>query len=497
MSTNQATMESTAGALGADLTTSINYTGRRMQGSKLKPSLCTIAILLLLWNLPAPSGLSVQAWHLFAIFATVIFAIIAKPLPMGALAILALAICTVTQTLTIEQALVGYGYKIIWLVLIAFLLAKGFIKTGLGKRIAYIFVYYLGKNTLGLGYGLMCTELILAPFVPSNTARGAGVIFPIVTALNKEYASDPKDGTANKIGAFLIKVAFHANLVTSAMFLTAMAANPLIVSFAAQFDVQITWLAWAKAAIVPGLINLMLLPIIIYKLSPPKLKHTPEARQFAKEQIHKMGPLSTAEWVMVGTFAMLIAMWIFGEMLNVDATVVAFLGLSVLLVTGVLTWDDILSEQNAWNTFIWLATLLTITNFLAKFGFMQWFGNYIQGGISGYSWLAAVLISVLVYFYSHYLFASLSAHVSSMYVPFVIVAVTVGAPVTLVVFLLAFLSSLSAAITHYGTGTSPVYFGAGYLSVSNWWRIGGLVGTFNLLIWITVGSLWWKIIGIW
>ncbi len=465
--------------------------------TQIPASIWITSLFLTLWFTPAPTGLDLKTWHLFAIFLTTIVSIVVNLLPMGALSILALATCCITKTLTITQALSAFSSNIIWLILLAFLLARGFIKTGLGARIAYYFVLNMGKSTLGLAYGLITTEFLLAPFTPSNTARGAGMVYPIVSALSEEYKSTPKDGTERKIGAYLMKVAYQTNVITSAMFLTATAGNPLIVSLAAKFGIDISWTTWAVAAIVPGALNLALLPWIVQFLYPAELKYTPEAPNFARQKLAEMGPLSKPEWIMLATFTMLLTLWVAGPTLGIDATVAALLGLSILLATNVLTWDDILKEANAWHTFIWLTTLLMMSGFLTEFGMMEWFGNNIQGWVSTMPWGIALGVICLIYFYTHYAFASITAHISSMFSAFAIVAIAAGAPPAMVILLLAFLSSLCAGITHYGTGTAPVYFGAGYITLKDWWRIGGLVSIINILIWGVAGSAWWKVMGLW
>lgn len=465
--------------------------------SKIHPLVWMAGLLLTLWYIPVPEGLTLKAWHLFAIFVTTIISIILNILPMGALAILALAICGITETLTIKQSLSAFSSNIVWLILLAFLLARGFIKTGLGARIAYYFVLHMGKSTLGLAYGLITTEFLLAPFTPSNTARGAGIVYPIVKALSEEYQSTPKDGTERKIGAYLMKLAYQTNVVTSAMFLTASAGNPLIVSLASKFGVEISWTTWALAALVPGLINLALLPWIMRFLYPPEIQHTPKAPQFAQQKLVEMGPLKKAEWIMLGTFGLLLSLWAVGSSFGIDPTVSAFLGLAILLATNVLNWDDILKEQNAWHTFIWLTTLLMMSSFLSEFGMIGWFGDHMQGWISHLNWVVAIGVISLIYFYTHYAFASITAHISSMYSAFAIVAIATGAPPMMVLLLLAFFSTLCAGITHYGTGTAPVYFGAEYITLKDWWRVGGIVSVFNITIWVVTGALWWKIIGLW
>jgi len=464
---------------------------------KIPPLFLVAALLTSLWFMPTPTGLSTQAWHLFAIFISTLIGIAINVLPMGALTIIALALCTITNTLTIKQALSGFSSHIVWLILAAFILARGFIKTGLGSRIAYYFVLHMGRSTLGLSYGLISTELLLAPFTPSNTARGAGIVYPIVSALAKEYGSCPKLGTERKIGGYLIKLAYQTNVITSAMFLTAMAGNPLIMSMASKMGVDITWTSWALAALVPGLLCLAILPIALYFFYPPEIKQTPEAPQFARKKLDEMGPMKTTEWIMLGTFGLLLTLWVIGGQWHIEATTTALVGLSILLITGVLTWDDVLKEHNAWHTFTWLTILLTMSTCLTEFGMMSWFSNHMQSFISSFHWILALGVIVAIYFYSHYSFASMTAHIGALYTPFALLSIAAGAPPVIAILFLSFFSSLCAGITHYGTGTGPVYFAAEYVKLKDWWRMGAIVSVINILIWVVTGPLWWKVIGLW
>jgi DASS family divalent anion:Na+ symporter len=244
------------------------------QGANIKSLAFVILLGSLLWFSPVPEGLTTQTWHLFAIFFATIVALIAKPLPMGAVAVLSIATATLTGTLTLQQSLSKFSSNIVWLIVTAFLLARGFIKTGLGSRIAYYFISVLGKKTIGLAYGLTTTEFLLAPFMPSNTARGAGIIYPIISSLNKEFDSNPEQGTERKIGSYLIKLLYQVNVVTSAMFLTATAPNPLICGLAQKHDIIITWGDWALAALVPGLCNLIVTIINVLFISSYYKKHS-------------------------------------------------------------------------------------------------------------------------------------------------------------------------------------------------------------------------------
>jgi DASS family divalent anion:Na+ symporter len=464
---------------------------------RLLPLLATLAVGVALWFVPPPAGVEIAAWHLFAIFVATIVGLILKPLPMGAVALMGMMATALTGTLTINETLSGFSNNVIWLIVLAFFIARGFIKTGLGSRIAYLFVRLLGKRTLGLSYGLIATDLVLAPAIPSNTARAGGVVFPILRSLAKAYGSDPEDGTERKIGAYLTTAAFQGTVITSAMFLTAMAANPLAAKLAADLGVEITWGGWALAALVPGLVSLAVIPYLLYKLYPPEIKETPEAAAMAKAELKKMGPMKRQEWIMLGAFVLLLVLWIFGTQLSVHSTTAALVGLAVLLLTNVLTWKDVQNETGAWDTLVWFAALVMMATFLNSLGLIPWFSEMMGGYVDGVPWLPAFLILSLVYFYSHYLFASNTAHVSAMYAAFLAVAIAVGTPPVLGALVLAFFSNLFSSMTHYGTGPAPVLFGAGYVDIGSWWKMGFIASVVNIVIWLGVGGLWWKVLGLW
>ncbi len=466
-------------------------------GASLVPTLITVAVGLIIWFIPPPEGVDIKAWHLLAIFVATILGIILKPLPMGAVAMLGMAATALTGTLSIGDTLSGFSNSVIWLIVFAFFIARGFIKTGLGARIAYLFVALLGKKTLGLSYGLIATDLILAPAIPSNTARAGGVIFPILKSLAMAYDSNPEDGTERKIGSFLTKTAFQGTVITSAMFLTAMAANPLAAQLAGDMGIEITWGGWAMAAIVPGLVSLLVIPLLIYKLYPPEIKETPGAAKMAKEKLAKMGKLKTSEWIMLGAFVGLLVLWIFGKALSINSTTAAMAGLGFLLFTGVLTWNDVRKEEGAWDTLVWFAALVMMATFLSKLGLIPWFSDAVGARMEGISWVPAFGILSLIYFYSHYLFASNTAHVSSMYAPFLAVALVVGTPPLLAALVLAFFSNLFSSMTHYGTGPAPVLFGSGYVDLGTWWKLGGIISVVNIVIWLGIGGVWWKVLGLW
>ncbi|MEC7840010.1 MAG: anion permease [Chlamydiota bacterium] len=457
----------------------------------------TLLVGLSIWITPPPQGVTVQAWHLFAIFVATIFGMIAKPLPMGAVAFSGLTVVVLSKTLPFATAFSGFSNQSVWLIVFAFFVARGFIKTGLGMRLSYLFVFLLGKSTLGLGYGVVVTDVLLAPAIPSSTARTGGVILPIIKALARAYDSKAYDPSSALMGTYLMKVAMQSTCVSSAMFLTAMAANPLIVDIASGFGIEITWGSWALAAIVPGLISSALMPWIVYKMYPPEIKQSPEAPNLARAKLAEMGPVSRNEWVMLGTFIMLIFMWMFAQNLDIKPAVSAMFGLVILLVTEVLTWDDIRKEEGAWETLVWFAILMMMATQLSQLGFTTWFSEVLVAQVHGFDWYVGFTVLSLTYLYSHYLFAGNLSHVGAMYATFLGVSLGLGTPPILAALVLGFFSSLFSGLTQYSCGPAAILFGAGYVRLATWWKVGFVMSVVNVIIWLGIGSLWWKLIGLW
>ncbi len=448
----------------------------------------------IIWISPVPEGVNPKAWHLFAIFVGAVLGIISKPFPMGVISLFALGAATITKTLTFDEAFNGFSNDIVWLIVFAFFIARGFISTGLGSRVAYKVMSVFGKHSLGLGYGLVATDLILAPVIPSMTARAGGVVYPILKALADIFTGRSHDP---KMGTFLTLAAFQGTTITSAMFLTSMAGNPLIARLARDNGIEISWANWAIAAIVPGLISLIVVPYVLYLLIAPTIRQTPHAKIMAAEKLSAMGPMQFKEWVMLATFALLLVLWVFGPLFKINATTAAILGLGILFVTGVLKWKDALEEHGAWDTFIWFSTLVTLASFLNKFGLAGWFSEWIVGHVSGLSWIVGFVVLSLIYFYTHYFFASNVAHIGAMYAPILIVSIALGTPPEFAALTLAFFSNLFGGLTHYGSGPAPILFGSGYVSVSEWWKMGFIVSVVNIFIWIVGGGIWWKVLGLW
>lgn len=488
----------------------------RMTPLKPVPSLIAIIITLIIWFvIPVPQGVTPNAWHLLALFVGTIAAIIGKAMPIGAISIVAIALVALTGVTNpgkpgaaLNDALSGFSNQLIWLIGISIMVSQSLNKTGLGARIGYYFISLFGKSTLGIAYALAFAETTLAPVTPSNTARGGGIIHPIMRSIADSFNSKPEPGSTEKIGRYLSLVNYNINPITSAMFITATAPNPLIVSFIMKGtdpSFEISWGMWAIAALAPALVSLILVPLVIYWLYPPEIKHTPNAQVFAKEKLSELGPVSLSEKITLSVFGLLLLLWagipafFLGSAWSVNPTTAAFIGLSVLLMTGVLSWDDLLKNKGAWDTVVWFAALVMMATFLGKLGLIGWLSQTVGGAIDnlGIGWIGGTILLVLVYVYSHYFFASTTAHITAMFAAFFTAGLALGAPPALLGLILAFSSSLMMSLTHYGTGTAPIIFGSGYATLGEWWKTGFILSVVNLIIWITVGGLWWKWLGYW
>ncbi|MBA3578791.1 MAG: anion permease [Gemmatimonadaceae bacterium] len=210
-----------------------------------------------------------------------------------------------------------------------------------------------------------------------------------------------------------------------------------------------------------------------------------------------MGPMSRAEWTMLVVFRGVAGLWMTMGLHGMHYTAIALLAICGLLLTDVLTWDDITSERAAWDIFVWYGGLVMMAGALSRSGLTRTFAELAAGMTVGWVWWAALGGLLLVYFYAHYGFASITAHATAMYIPFLVVILAAGAPPWVAVLSLAYYSNLCAGITHYGTTPGPILFGAGYVSQGTLWKLGLMASVPNILIFGLLGGLWWKLLGWW
>ena len=473
---------------------------------KVAAPIATAATLALI---SAPAGLAQHAWYFFAIFAGVIVALMFEPLPGGAIGFIGVTLVTVlaSQVLyspeelakpgfsaangALAWALSGFSNGTVWLIFGAFMFALGYEKTGLGRRIALVLVKRMGHRTLTLGYAVMAADTILAPFTPSNAARSGGTIYPVIRNLPALYDSKPNDPSARKIGSYLMWVAISATCVNSSLFLTAMAPNLLAVELVKKTaQVEISWTQWFLAFAPVGIPLLLLVPLLTYWLYPPEIKAGSEVPAWAERELDLMGGVSDKEMLLASFVVIALVLWMFGGN-YINATTVALVVICLMLVTGVFTWKDMMANSAAWNTLAWFATLVAMADGLNRVGFVRWFADAIAFRMHGFSPTVAIVGLVVIFFFSHYLFASLTAHATAMLTVTLAAGSTIpGVPVQKLGLLLCLTLGIMGILTPYGTGPSPVYYGSGYLPTADYWRLGAIFGLIFLGMFLLIGLPW-------
>jgi DASS family divalent anion:Na+ symporter len=446
---------------------------------------------------PRPAEISPAGWRLTGIFSGTIAGLMTQPIAGGALVLLAVTLAAILGGLTVQTALSGYGDPTVWLVMAAFFISRALIKTGLARRIALFFVRLVGSTSLGICYALSLSDMVLAGIIPSNAARSGGVILPIGRSIAELYGSQPGK-TAVLLGSFLMTSVYQNICVTAAMFYTGQASNPLAARIATEnFGFTVTWTGWLIAGIVPGLVSLAVVPLVVYRLNPPEIRRTPEAAAFARRELGAMGRMSGGEKFVFAVFLAVCGGWIATPWHGFDIAIPALLGSTALMLSGVLTWEDVKNERSAWDIFVWYGGLLMLGKALSDAGVTKAFANAVGGVFGNVGWMWLLAFALIIYFYAHYGFASITSHILAMYAPFGALLIARGAPAGLVAFSFACFTNLAAGLTNYGTTPSPMFYAQDYVSFRKWWGVGAAVSVVNIAIWSTVGSAWWKIIGLW
>jgi DASS family divalent anion:Na+ symporter len=457
-----------------------------------------VGVALAVWKPGAGApGVTPDGWKLLAIFLPCILALMLSPIPGGAAVLLAVVLTILCGALPLGTALGGYADPSVWMVLGAFLMARALVKTGLARRIALQFIRVLGRTTLGLSYAVVGTETLFASVIPTVGARVGAIILPIMRSLAELYDSHPGDSAA-RLGRFLMLSLYQGSVVACAIFLTGQASNPLAANQAKLLTdgaVELGYREWLWASCVPGFVSLLIVPWLVFRLERPQIEHTPEATAFARKELAQQGPPSAHEWLLM---AVLVAVAAGCILLPADAAAIPILAaLGLLLLTRVLTWDDVTNERAAWDVFVWYGGLFQLGRQLKETGLPKVFAEWTAGQFEGWNWLALFVALLLVNFYAHYVFASITSHMLSLYPAFVGVLLVAGAPPALTVCAFAFFTNFSAGLTHYGTTPGPIVFSAGYIPQPNWWRVGLMVSVVNIAIWLGAGLVWWKVIGLW
>jgi citrate:succinate antiporter/L-tartrate/succinate antiporter len=452
-----------------------------------------LAVWVVIFLSPTPAGLNANQWHYFAVFAAVIVGLVLESMPAGAVGIIGLTVAAVLGYVdsdpnkSLRWALSGFSDGTVWLIVGAFVFAIGYRKSGLGKRMALLLVRGLGRRTLGLGYAIAFADLILAPATPSNTARSGGTIYPIASNIPKIFGSEPGP-TAGKIGTYVMWTAFAATAVTSSLFITALAPNAAALSIAKKtVGVDVSWSQWFVGMAPLGLLLILLVPLLSYVVCRPEVKQSPEVTHWASTELATMGPMSRNEWIMAALVVVAMFLWITGSNPDIklplvganyiNATMVVLVVISLMLVTGVIDFADIVTEKSAWEVFFYFTSLLTLASGLNEIGFIKWLADGVAKPLASMSPTMAMILLVTLFFWIHYFFSSITSHTAAV-LPVVLAVGTSmpGMSVSILTLLCVYSLGLMGVISPYATGPAPIYFSSGYIGRGDFWKFGLIFG---------------------
>ena len=449
----------------------------------------TAVLVAAIWWSAPPEGLSVPAWRLFALFAGAIFSVVVRALPILTASVLAVAAAVLSGLLKPDDAYAGFGNGTILLIVVAFLVAGAVVKCGLGTRGGHWIVSRFGKSTLGLSYSIFLLDAVIAPAFPSNTAR-SGVLYPLAYSLANAAGATPDRPDRRRVGAFLMFSGIASLSVSSALWLTAMAANPLGTEMARAVGVEIGFGRWLLAASVPTLCAMAVLPLVLYRVIAPEVRSTPDAPAAARKALAALGPFSRQERIVLVVFVGMVALWASAATLGLDSTAIAFLGLGALLASNVITLDDIAKQGDVLATFIWFAVLFTLSSQLNELGFMGFLGRKLASALGGLASPTAGLILVAAYILLHYLFVSQTAHLLALYAVFLDVGVKLGVNPGILAFQLLFATNYFSAITPQGSSANLLFAGSGYLTQGDLYRLGAITTGVSVAIYFVLGTGW-------
>ncbi|WP_263081857.1 anion permease [Endozoicomonas sp. Mp262] len=461
-----------------------------------------LAVGVLVWLLPTPEGLTVQAWAYFALFIGVVVALVTEPIPAAVSGLIGVVLAVVLQLVplqpgaeitaksSLQWGLSGFQNGTVWLIFSAYIFSLGYQKTGLGRRIALHLIKLLGRKSIGLGYAVALADLALAPFIPSNTARSGGTIYPIASNIPPMYGSTP-DEEPRKIGSYLYWTAFSTTCVTSSMFLTGLAPNLLALSIIEKITGhEISWINWWLGFLPIGLLLFFFVPLLNYLIYPPSLKQAKEMPEWATQELNKLGQLTRHELMMAGLAVLALVLWIFGGEL-LSSTTAGLTILCLMILTGVINWSDIISHKQAWNVLVWFATLVTLAGGLSKTGFLAWLADSMSHLMSGYDAMTMMVLIIISFFLLHYFFASITAHVTALLPVFLTLAMTIpDMPIIQLSMLLCFTLGIMGVITPYAAGPGPIWYGSGYIPNKDFWVLGFILGIIFLATLLLVGIPW-------
>jgi len=456
-----------------------------------------VITLVALWalNWPTP-GLEAKGRIPLVVFLWSVALWILRPIPEYLTAILGAAVMILLKVPG-KEVLGGFADPVWWMVTFACILGAAIATTGLGRRIAYTIMDKLGTSPLRLLYGTTMTNNVLAPFTPSNTARGAilyGVTEGICDALGLKAGEKKGDHTLTLANLYI-------NTTNTNMFLTAMGGNALFVALLEKMTGhRVMWSDWFIAAFVPMLPVVLLLPYIVYRLFPPRESEWVRGREFVREQVSRLGPPSRAEKATLVIMLVTLALWATELVHKVPSTTVSFFMAIMLLFPGIgaVSWKDV-EKHMPWPMLLWLGFAMGMAGVVNSTGGFKWLvGRFFASSpwVQSLAFAPFMLVVILAIIFIHPLFSGMNA-MGMIVIPVVVQLATARGFDPFVAGFLATLAVTTAAFfLPFNSAPNLIFYGSGRFEVSD--LLKGAIPLALLIAAALVGALylWWPLIGL-
>ncbi|MDU6063195.1 MAG: DASS family sodium-coupled anion symporter, partial [Veillonella sp.] len=310
--------------------------------------------------------------------------------------------------------------------------------------------------------------------------------------------------TAKRGGSFILMNGYFVTKITSFMFLTAMAPNVLALDFVTKITgLTMNWVEWAVALALPGLVMLIFVPLIGYWIDRPESVES-DNKKLAADGLAKLGPMKVSEKILAVVFILALLGWAWPSIgyffpaiaFDLSPTAVALVAMTIVFLSGIITWDDMVQTKAVWNTFIWFGAILGLSTALTKAKFFAWLAAYMQANLAlDVSPLVVVLILSAISVVIRYLFASSTAYIASMLPVFLTVGMASGVDPVMFGLVLLATNAFGGLVTHYGASPGPIIYSAGYNNLKDWWTAGAILAVLSWVLLFVVGIPWWTFIG--
>ena len=251
--------------------------------------------------------------------------------------------------------------------------------------------------------------------------------------------------------------------------------------------VEVGWSQWFVGFAPLGVLLLILVPLLSYMICRPEVKESPEIVEWSSNELKAMGPLSRNEWIMAALVLLAMFLWICGSNPTIslpllgsnfiNATMVVFVVISLMLLTGVIEFEDIVREKSAWEVFFYFTSLLTLSSGLNEIGFIKWVAEGYAKELAGLSPTVGMILLVSFFFWVHYFFSSITSHAAAVLPVVLAVGSSIpGLSMPTLTLLCVYSLGLMGVISPYATGPAPMYYGSGYIGKGDFWKFGLIFG---------------------